>query len=708
MEIRNDILWRVYLCFICIVLLGVMVLGKAAYIQQVQGSYWRGMGDSAQMKFQLVEAERGSIYSEDGNMLSTSIPVFDVYVDFAAEGLREKQGKRFKDNIDSLSISLANLFKDKSSAEYKKQMQLAYKNKDRYHSLKKKISFEEYRLMRDFPLVRMGRNKSGFIIEAKDKRINPYVLLANRTIGLSRADAKKNVGLELTYDSLLRGFAGQRLVRYTAGSYLPVMGAELDPVNGKDIITTLDTYIQDVAQQALMKMMVGNNSNHGSVIVMETATGKIKAIANLGKQTDGSYLEDLNYGIGKATEPGSVFKLATLLSLLEDKHVNMNSLVDCEKGVKYFYGLRIKDSHLGAGNITVKEAFLTSSNVAFAKLANQYYSAEPSKFIDHLYKFRLNEMTGIDIVATSGKPTIKSPANRSWSKTTLPYMAHGYEELVTPLHMLMLYNAVANNGKMMKPYLVNAIRDYGVDIQKIEPEVLVESICSEETIRQAKECLKAVVDSLHGTGHRILFDSAYSISGKTGTAVSALNNQGYNKDNKIYQSSFIGYFPSEKPQYTMAVVIQNSKESKKYYGAEVSGTVFKEISDRIYARFIANKNMKHVPANDSALYSSTGMKNDLNAIFSFMHIDYKDSAKGGYWRTMQLQKNAASLQQPMYAEESKKITPDVVGMGLKDAVYLLENKGFQVLISGRGKVVNQSMIAGTTFNKGQKISLLLN
>ena len=197
MEIRNDILWRVYLCFICIALLGVMVLGKAVYIQQVQGSYWRGMGDSAQMKFQLVEAERGSIYSEDGNMLSTSIPVFDVYVDFAAEGLREKHGKRFKDNIDSLSISLANLFKDKSSADYKKQMQLAYQNKDRYHSLKKKISFEEYRLMRDFPLVRMGRNKSGFIVETKDKRINPYVLLANRTIGLSRADAKKNVGLQM-------------------------------------------------------------------------------------------------------------------------------------------------------------------------------------------------------------------------------------------------------------------------------------------------------------------------------------------------------------------------------------------------------------------------------------------------------------------------------------------------------------------------------
>jgi len=532
--------------------------------------------------------------------------------------------------------------------------------------------------------------------------------MANRTIGLSRTDAKKNIGLELTYDSLLRGVAGQRLVRYTAGSYLPVMGAELDPINGKDIITTLDTYMQDVAQQSLMKMLVKNNSTHGSVIVMETATGKIKAIANLGKQPDGSYIEDLNYGIGKATEPGSVFKLATLLSLIEDKHVTMNSIVDCEKGVKYFHGLRIKDSHPGAENISVKEAFFTSSNVAFAKLASQYYAATPNKFIEHLYRFRLNEMTGIDIVAASGKPTIKSPANRSWSKTTIPYMAHGYEELVTPLHMLMLYNAVANNGKMMKPYLVSTIRDYGIDVQQIAPEVLVEKICSDETIRQAQACLKAVVDSLHGTAHRILFDSAYSISGKTGTAVSALDNRGYNKGNKIYQASFIGYFPSEQPKYTMAVVIQNSQESEKVYGADVSGTVFKEISDRIYARFIANNNIKKMPAIDSVLYNSIGMKNDLNAIFTFMNIGYNDSIKGGYWRTMQLKNNNANLKSPLHTSDSKKITPDVVGMGLKDAVYLLENKGLKVEISGRGKVANQSLVVGTTFNKGQKISLLLN
>ncbi|HSN62119.1 MAG TPA: penicillin-binding transpeptidase domain-containing protein, partial [Ferruginibacter sp.] len=547
-----------------------------------------------------------------------------------------------------------------------------------------------------------------FIVDTRDKRINPYVLLANRTIGLSRLDAKKNVGLELTYDSLLKGISGQRLMRYVGGSYMPVMGSELDPVNGKDIITTLDTYIQDVSENALMKMMVGNNSVHGTVLVMETATGKIKAIANLGKQPDGTYLEDLNYGIGKATEPGSVFKLATLLSLLEDKYITMNTIVDCEGGVKSFYGLRIKDSHLGYGKITVKEAFLASSNVAFASLAEQYYNKEPLKFVEHLQRFRLNKMTGIDIVASSGKPTIKTPANRSWSRTTLPYMAHGYEELVTPLHMLMLYNAVANDGKMMRPYLVNAIRDYGVDIKKVEPEVLVESICSKETLAQAMDCLRAVVDSAHGTGHRVLFDSAYSISCKTGTAVTALDNKGYNKGNKIYQASFIGYFPSEKPMYTMAVVIQNSRESKKIYGADVSGTVFKEISDRIYSRFIANVNMNATPSVDSILYSSYGMKNDYQSIFSYMNIGYRDSAQGGYWRSMQMKNKGASLTIPDYSATKSRVTPDVTGLGLKDAVYLLENKGLIVEVQGRGRVQNQSLAAGTGFTKGQKISLLLN
>ena len=719
MDVKKDILWRVYLSFLGIVILGLIVIGKAFYIQQVQGDFWTKMDNNLHLKYLPVEAERGTIYSEDGNMLSTSVPVFDVYVDFAAEGLREKDGSRFRDNIDTLSICLSNLFNDKTAQEYQKEMKLAYKNKDRYYLLKKKISFVEYQQLRDFPLVKLGKNKSGFIVVSKDKRINPYVLLANRTIGLSRDNAA-NVGLEQRYDSLLKGKTGEQLVRYMAGAYMPVDGGEVDPENGKDVISTLDTYIQDVTETALMRMMVGNNSMHGTAIVMETATGKIKAIANLGqmqsspgvalKDKDGNsmYTEDLNYGIGKATEPGSIFKLATLMSLMDDKYVTMNSVVDCEGGKKNFYGLTIKDSHLGTGELTVKDAFARSSNVAFAKLADQYYHSQPSKFIDHLHKYRLDTLTGIDLTAASGKPTIKKPTNRSWANTTIPYMAHGYEELVTPLHLLMLYNAVANNGKMMKPYLVSSIKQYGVEVKSIKPQVLVEKICSDETLAQLKECLLAVVEEEHGTA-RIIKDSAYRIAGKTGTAVTALDNRGYNKGNKIYQASFIGYFPAEQPKYTMAVVIQNSKESKKIYGADVSGVVFKEISDRIYGSYLSTRKYIAVNKPDSNLYNYFGMKNELSSIFTSLNLPYSDSGNSGYWRSLQIKNNSRILNTaPVSSSTAGSVTPNVVGMGLKDAVYLLENKGMKVTITGRGRVMNQSLAAGTTFNKNQNIALILN
>lgn len=450
-------------------MLGIVVIGQTFYIQRMQGNYWKNMSDSMHLKYVPLNAERGSIYSEDGNMLSTSIPVFDIYIDFGAEGIRENNGKRFWDNVDSLSLSLANLFNDASSAAYKKKLQLAYKNKERYFLLKKKISFDQYKQLRNFTLIRQGRNKSGFIVEIRDNRVNPYILLANRTIGLSRGDTSKNVGLERTYDSLLKGETGQRLVRYIAGVYVPVHGAVIEPENGKDVITTIDTYMQDVAENALLKMMVANNSLHGSCIVMETQTGKIKAIANLGRRPDGAYLEDYNYGIGKKTEPGSIFKLATLLALLEDKYVDTNTIVDCEGGHKSFYGLRIRDSHSGTEKITVKEAFARSSNVAFAKLAEQFYHNQPSEFVKHLHKLRLDTATGIDIVGQAN-PLIKKPGGKYWTKTTLPFMAHGYEELVTPLHMLMVYNAVANNGKMMKPYLVNSINEMGNAIKTFSPQ----------------------------------------------------------------------------------------------------------------------------------------------------------------------------------------------------------------------------------------------
>lgn len=708
MDVRKDILWRVYVCFLGIVALGLAVLGKAAYIQISQGDYWRNMGDSLHLRYQNTNAERGSIYSADGSILSTSVPVFDVYVDFGADGLREKQGKRFTENVDSLSISLAALFEDKTADEYKALLTSAYTKKLRYFALKKKISFDDFRSLRNFPLVREGKNKSGFIFERRDKRINPYVLMANRTIGISRPDSNKNVGIERTFNALLSGETGKRLMRYTAGSYIPVEGAEVDPVNGKDIVLTLDTYIQDMAENALMKMLVNNNSLHGTVIVMETETGKIKALANLGRQEDGSYIEDYNYGIGKATEPGSVFKLATLYALLKDKYVDNNTLVNCEGGVKSFYGLRIRDSHKGTGVVTVKRAFLESSNVAFAKMAFEHYASQPDKFVQHLRDLRLDVPTGIEIEASSGKPYIKSPKNKSWSKTTIPYMAHGYEELVTPLHMVTFYNAVANNGRMMKPYLVEEIRDYGVAYKSFKPTVLVDRIADEETISQLQECLRAVVDSQGGTGRRILKDTLYSISGKTGTAVTALDNKGYNKGNKIYQASFIGYFPSEKPRYTMAVVIQNTRESRFIYGADVSGRVFKEIADHLYKRYLNNPVKEISVPVDSSMLQATGSYKDFASILNYMNLGYRDSAAGNYWRQMSLIHKDAVLHADSTTLVGSKITPNVKGMGLKDAVYMLEDKGFAVSVVGRGKVASQSIAAGKPFQKGQKILLMLN
>ena len=707
MDVKKDILWRVYLCFLCIIVLGVIVLGRAIYIQRVQGAYWKKISNTQHLKYIDINAERGSIYSEDGNILSTSIPVFDIYIDFGADGLREKNGKRFYENLDSLSLSLSALFKDASKSSYKKLLISGYKNNERYFPLKKKISFEDYQVLREFPLVRQGRNKSGFIIDVRDNRVNPYVLLANRTIGLSRGDTSKNVGLERSYDSVLKGQTGSRLMRYMAGAYVPVDGAEIEPENGKDIITTIDTYMQDVAENALMKMMVENNSLHGTCIVMETQTGKIKAIANLGRRPDGDYIEDYNYGLGKKTEPGSVFKVATLISLLEDKYVDTNSIVDCEGGDKIFYGLHIRDSHAGTHEITVKEAFARSSNVAFAKLADEYYHNQPQLFYNHLHHLRLDSISGIDIVGAA-VPLIKKPTSKYWTKTTLPFMAHGYEELVTPLNLLMVYNAVANNGKMMKPYLVNSINDMGVEIKSFKPQVLVEKICSDETLGKLKACMLAVMENEHGTGHA-LKSNVYSFAGKTGTAVTAMDNRGYNKGSKIYQSAFMGFFPADNPKYSIAVVIQNGSESKLAYGGVVSGPVFREVADKIYAEKIGSESLSKLQnINDSSAYKFYGFKADLNKILSTFNYASTDSSDGSAWKSAILERDHAALETAKNITSFQNKIPDVTGLGLKDAVYLLENMGLKVDAKGKGKVIYQSLAQNTDFHKGQSINLQLN
>lgn len=702
MDVKKDILFRVYLCFIGIVIVSFCVLGKAFYIQQVQGKYWRSMSDSLHQRIEEIDAERGTIYSEDGQMLSTSIPQFDVYIDFGAEGLREKSGKRFRENLDSLSYCLSKLFKDRTEGEYRLLLNKGYKEQDRYFSLHKNISYRDYQQLRTFPLVRLGKNKSGFIADNRSIRLNPYKMLAFRTIGLARDSFK--VGLEMSYDSLLKGRTGKRLVRSIAGGVsVPVDDYQIEPESGKDIVTTLDVFIQEVTENALMKMMVKNEAEHGCAMVMETKTGKIKAIANLGRRPDGSYFEDYNYAINPS-EPGSTFKLATMIALLEDKKVSLNNVVNLQGGTWQINGQTVYDSEQhGRNDVTVKQAFELSSNVGMAKLAWANYGATPSKFLQHLHQLHMDTLTGIDITGER-KPVIYKPGSKYWSATTLPWMAFGYNLSVTPLQTLTLYNAVANNGVMMKPYLLNAVKDEGSIVQEFSPVVKAQKICSDETLQQLRECLEGVCTA--GTAKELFKNTPYKVAGKTGTALVANGNRGY--ADKIYQSSFAGYFPADNPQYTIVVVVKNKPHAAVFYGASVAGPVFKEISDRLYTTYVRESKIKSVitTKTDSSFYNYTGSKSDMKQVAAKLKLNYKDaSALENEWVSVAVNNNGIALNGKVIDASRM---PALKGLGLKDAISICESMGLKVQVKGKGKVVNQSIVAGQSIAKGQLLNIELN
>lgn len=709
MEVKKDILWRVSLCFIGIVTLSLFIIGKAFYIQQVQGEYWKGLSDSLHLSYRTLDADRGTIYSEDGSMLSTSIPFFDIHIDFMADGLREKEGKRFKTNLDSLSIGLSNLFRDQPAAAYKKQLQAGYKKKDRYYLLKKKVSFQQYQALRTLPLVRQGRNRSGFIIEDMEKRLTPFGLLANRTIGLARTYVDnnrqvviQNVGLEKTYDSLLKGVSGKKLVRrISGGAYVPIEGSEIEPENGKDIVTTLDVNIQDITQTALMRMMMENQALEGCAIVMEVATGKIKAIANLGLMSDGSYFEKDNYAL-KTSEPGSTIKLVTLMSVLEDRYVTTNDMIDIDGGTWMLNGRRIQDAEKSPkSHLTIKESFEHSSNVAMAKLAYNYYSKSPAKFVQHYENLHLTSRSGIDL-KEEFRPMVKHPKRKDWHMQTLPSMGFGYEVMLSPLQILMVYNAVANNGKLMKPYLVNKVEKDGNTLAEYEPQALNEKICSDQTLLQLQDCLAAVC--VDGTAKSIFKNAAYKAAGKTGTA--KVNDGRFKYTDGVYQSSFAGYFPVDKPKYSCIVVIKNKPHVVKYFGGAVAAPVFREIADKLFA--VQKEDMPVFMVNaatDSANYRWSGNSDDAKSILKEMNIPFIDSAAKEEWGYIYNDNNTPALKA---LAVSKQVVPDVKGMGLKDALFLLENMNIKVQVKGRGRIVNQSLAAGQAVDKGQKITLELN
>jgi cell division protein FtsI (penicillin-binding protein 3) len=699
-DVKKDILWRVYLCLIGMALFGVAILAKVFYIQQVKGNYWRSMADSLHTGYVALDAERGTIYSEEGRMLSTSIPYFDIRIDFAADGLRDKNGKVFKENLDSLALSLSQLFTDRNRAGYKQLLQEGYKSKDRYFLLKRDVPFNQYQQLRQFPMFRLEKNKGGMIAESKSKRINPFKLLANRTIGLPRENSQ-SVGLERTYNEYLKGVTGKRLMRRIAGgTYVPVEGYDIEPENGRDIITTLDVNMQDIVETALMNMMVQNEADHGTCILMEVKTGKIKAMANLGRQTDGSYWENMNYAL-QVGEPGSTFKLATVISVLEDKYATMNSMVNMDGG-RWQVGRRTvfdSEPHPGPQNVTIKHAFELSSNVGMAKLAVQFYGRQPNNFVAHLKRLKLDQNTGIDLVG-EGRPVIKTTSSKTWSNTTLPWMAFGYEVLISPLQTCMLYNAVANNGKMMKPYLVNSVMEYGLVVKQFEPTVMLDSICSQQTLRQVRAMLEGV--AIDGTAKK-LRNPYYSFAAKTGTALVANGSRGY--ADKIYQSSFAGYFPANDPQYTCVVVIKNKPHALRFYGANVAGPVFREVADKLYAIAVEKQQpMQATMQLDSMLAMKNGKGAEWKQILGTLQLPWNGSVAGNSWVSARVNNRRIAFQQ---VSQLKGAVPDVTGMGLKDALYLLENAGLRVVVKGAGKVKVQSLPGGTRIGNEQTIVIEL-
>jgi cell division protein FtsI (penicillin-binding protein 3) len=690
------------------IILSVSILGKAFYIQRVQGDHWRSMSDSMHQRIVELDADRGTIYSEDGQMLSTSLPQFDIYLDFQADGLREKNGKVFFANVDSFALSMADYFRDKSSSQYKKELLQGYKKKSRYYPLRKKMSFEEYKAFRNFPLVKLGRNKSGVIVEENSKRLSPFGLLANRTIGLSREHVasngkikKQNVGLEKTYDSILSGQKGQRLVRFIAGGAVPVEGFQVEPENGKDIYTTLDVNMQDIAQTALLKMMVKSESQYGTCIVMETKTGKIKAIANLGRRTDGSYWEDDNYAL-RVTEPGSTIKLVTLLAVLDKGTSKLDDLVEVGSAGRMVVGPRnINDAERSPKPVlTVKECFAHSSNVGMGKLAFKAFSTNPKEFKEYLAKYRMDVKASIDL-SNIPSPRIAPLEKNNGGLMNMLTMSFGYAIQVSPLQTLALYNAIANDGKMMKPYLVNSIQDNGLMIKKFEPEVLDNNIADADAIEAARQSMEAVITE--GTGRIAFKDMPFPVAGKTGTAHVADGNVKYSHG--VYQASFVGYFPANEPKYSCIVVIRTRPHAAIHYGGQLAAPVFREVATKFHAMYVDKKDPSlYALTRDSSGFYFAGSSKDIRKVYKTIGAEYSDSTSKEDWSHVYGYQGNAIMRPSKVTGETM---PNVKGMGLKDALYLLENMGVKVSIKGKGKIISQSVEAGARLGKGVTVILEL-
>lgn len=702
-EIKRELLIRVYIVALAMVGVAGLLFYKAARISIVEGDQWRSLGDSLYLKYVPIVADRGDILAADGSLLTTSLPFFDLHMDFKADGLREDI---FKANVDSLAYYLSRYVNPgMSKAQMRDWLIQKRRSGDRYALLAKGISIRDLEQIKTFPIFRLGKNKGGLIVDRQHVRVKPYKLLASRTLGLDRDNAQQ-IGLERTFDQYLKGEEGQRLMqRVTGGTWIPVSNlADLEGQRGADVMTTIDPEIQDIAEYALLDGLERSQASKGTAIVMEVETGAIVAIANLGGGSAG-YDEDYNYAVGYSSEPGSTFKLASVMALLEDDGADTNTVVDLGGGAGKFFDRTMKDSKMhGIHQSTMAKAFEISSNVGIARLVQDYYGRDgrASQFVKRIRQMHLHEPTEIELDG-EGTPMIKDPLKKEdrWSGTTLPWMSTGYECRLTPLQILRLYNAVANDGKMMKPYIVSQIMQEGHVVKRFRPEVVDSRIASSSTIRKAQALLQGVVE--HGTAKEYKPDY-YMFSGKTGTARTDYYDP--NSPRKQYMASFAGYFPSDKPKYSCIVMVYDPVVGG-FYGATAALPIFRKIADRCMG--INRELLAKTELPDTMAYK-TGMRltgwsdrDELNEIIDELSLDTEVKGDGQWARLA----GGKEIEMEVKDVLDKNLIPELYGMGIRDAIYLLENKGVRVSYHGIGRVKSQSVQSGQPIIKGSTIHLTL-
>ncbi len=703
MAVRDDIVWRSGVVYFVIALLALALIVRIVILQYVQHGKWSAMSERFVFKTAEMPANRGDILTSDGRLLASEVPYYTIYMDTRSSGMSSDTWSK---GIDGLSAGLARILGERSAAGWKNIITNARRKGDRYFLIQRRVDYETLKKLKELPIFREGQYKGGMVAQAENRRILPNSELAARTIGyLNQGESGNMVGIEGSFDKDLGGKNGVVVrQRLTGGDWITVENPNsVESRDGNDVVTTLDLDLQDVASTALYNQLKKNNAHHGCAVLMEVSTGDIKAIANLEQGSDGSYHETYNYAVGESTEPGSTFKLPVLMAALEDGVIDTGDIVDTGTGSVKFYNKIIRDTKEGGnGKITVMEVFEKSSNVGTSKLIYDHYKNNPKDFVNRLYAMRLNEKLNIQIKG-EGEPLIRYPGDKLWSGLSLPMMSHGYEVQMTPLQILTFYNGVANDGRMMRPRFVTSVMRNGSVVKKFDTEVIVNSIASRSTIRKAKKMMEGVVEKGTATN---LKNANYRIAGKTGTAQIARNNLGYRSGARIsYQASFVGYFPAENPLYSCIVVV-SAPSNGVYYGNIVAGTVFKEIADKVYAtRFF--RDYKVAGNDDAALpapEAGNGYREDINEVLKNLKVRYKRTASDDWVVT----RESGDTIRLAGVKLEQNLVPDVRGMSLRDAVYLLENSGLRVRYTGKGKVRRQSPEHGARYFEGTVVSLEMN